>query len=164
MCRMDPMEAIIAEALDEAKIAYVTDFGGNNPSGLDFSIPELGIEIEVKRFHSPRIAEQMSRADNVIALQGEQAVRLFASMLRDSARVDEKPPVPEVVRVALQQAEEALDVLRRGHGAEVSGACYPALNTIREANALINGRAPDGLPEAVWKNLAEYPLGGSFRT
>lgn len=70
------MEAIIAEALDAAGMAYAT--------GLDFRLAN-GIEIEVKRMHSPRIAEQMSRAENVIAVQGEQAVRFFADLLRARA-------------------------------------------------------------------------------
>lgn len=78
----DPMEEIIAKALDHAGMAYLTGDGGHNPSGLDFRLTENGIEIEVKRFHSDRIAEQMSRADNVIAIQGELAVRFFADLLR----------------------------------------------------------------------------------
>lgn len=77
----DPMEAIVAEALDTAGMTYTTGLGGGNPSGLDFRMAN-GIEIEVKRMHSPRIADQMARAENVIALQGEAAVRFFADLLR----------------------------------------------------------------------------------
>lgn len=76
----DPMERLIADALDNAGIAYVTDSGGGNPSNLDFRL-DNGIEIEVKRFHTPRIADQMARADNVIVAQGEQAVRFLATLL-----------------------------------------------------------------------------------
>lgn len=74
----DPMEQRIERALIDAGIAYETDAGGANPSGLDFNLPQLGIEIEVKRFHSPRIAEQMARAPNVIVAQGEAAVDFLA--------------------------------------------------------------------------------------
>lgn len=35
--------------------------------------------------------------------------------------------------VALAEAAEALEQLRRGHGTEVSALCYPALNTVRAA-------------------------------
>lgn len=77
----DPMETLVAEALDRAGVPYVTDAGGGNPSGLDFRLPN-GVEIEVKRFHTPRIAEQMARAENVIAVQGEVAVRFLAELLR----------------------------------------------------------------------------------
>lgn len=76
----DPMERIVADALDAAGISYATDLGGGNPSGLDFRLAG-GVEIEVKRFHSPRIAEQMSRAENVIAIQGIEAARFFAALL-----------------------------------------------------------------------------------
>lgn len=77
----DPMERIIADALDDAGISYTTDIGGANPSNLDFRLAN-GIEIEVKRFHTPRIAEQMARADNVIAVQGEDAIRWVARIIR----------------------------------------------------------------------------------
>lgn len=77
----DPLERTIAEALDFAGIGYETDLGGGNPSGLDFKLAN-GIEIEVKRFHSPRIAEQMSRVPNVIAVQGKEAVEYLAEMIR----------------------------------------------------------------------------------
>lgn len=76
----DPMEEIVAHALNDAGFDYVRDCGGENPSGLDFKLAN-GIEIEVKRFHSQRIAEQMSRAENVIAVQGKEAVEFFASLI-----------------------------------------------------------------------------------
>ncbi len=80
----DPMERIVAIALNDAGIDYVRDYGGENPSGLDFRLAN-GIEIEVKRFHSPRIADQMARAENVIAVQGKEAVEFFAGLLRSGS-------------------------------------------------------------------------------
>jgi hypothetical protein len=77
----DPLERMLAEALTAAGIRFVTDAGGGNPSRLDFRLPDHDIEIEVKRFHSPRIADQMARAENVIALQGEATVRWFCELL-----------------------------------------------------------------------------------
>jgi hypothetical protein len=77
----DPMERLIASALDKAGVAYKTDMGGGNPAGLDFYLPWIDVHIEVKQFHSPRISEQMSRADNVIVAQGAVAVRLLAQMI-----------------------------------------------------------------------------------
>lgn len=76
----DPMEEIIAAALHRAGVSFSTGEGGGNPSGLDFLL-ENGVEIEVKRFHSPRIAEQCSRAENVIVAQGEAAVRYLAELI-----------------------------------------------------------------------------------
>lgn len=79
----DPMERRIAEALDKAGISYTTDFGGGNPSGLDFALPN-GVEIEVKQYHSPRISAQMAKADNVIVAQGREAVDFLASLIERS--------------------------------------------------------------------------------
>ena len=90
---MDPMEKLIADALDVVGASYTTDMGGGNPSNLDFRLAS-GIEIEVKRFHTPRIGEQMSRAENVIVAQGEHAVRFLAFLIRASAAVKEEPPLP----------------------------------------------------------------------
>lgn len=77
----DPMEAMVAAALDEAGIRYLTGEGGKNPSGLDFLLPDFGLEIEVKQFHSDRIAAQMARAENVIAVQGKDAVAFLCRLL-----------------------------------------------------------------------------------
>lgn len=72
----DPMEKIIAVALDTAGISHT-----KSAVDLDFYLPEFDVHIECKRFHSPRISQQMERADNVIVLQGEKAVKTFAAML-----------------------------------------------------------------------------------
>ncbi len=79
---MDKLEQKIAAALDFAGIKYKTDEGGGNPSNLDFCL-ENGIEIEVKRYHTNRIALQMARAEQVIAVQGERAVEFMAMLLRN---------------------------------------------------------------------------------
>ena len=81
----DPMERIIAQALVAGGFSFVTDLGGKNSTRLDFALPN-GVQIEVKRMHSPRIADQMARAPDVIAVQGEGAVRFFASLLIRSAQ------------------------------------------------------------------------------
>jgi hypothetical protein len=84
----DPLEQIIATALDDAEMDYVTDEGGGNQSRLDFRLLCSGVEIEVKRFHTPRIAAQMSRAENVIVAQGEGAVRFLAELIRAKGQRD----------------------------------------------------------------------------
>lgn len=76
----DPLERMIAEALGAAGLAYSTPADRREATGLDFRL-DNGIEIEVKRFHSPRIAEQMASAANVIAVQGEAACRLLAALI-----------------------------------------------------------------------------------
>lgn len=77
----DPMERMVEHALHAAGLEYVTDQGGQNPAGLDFYLPQSDVHIEVKRFHSDRISDQMSRAPNVIAVQGEAAIRFFCDQL-----------------------------------------------------------------------------------
>lgn len=78
----DPMEREIEAALIDAGIAFTTDDGGQNETRLDFHLTDYDVAIEVKRFYSPRISEQMARAPNVIAAQGERAVRFLAAAIR----------------------------------------------------------------------------------
>lgn len=81
---MDPMEKIIREALSDADIRFVCD-GEGETKKLDFYLPDDDLYIEVKRFHSDRIGEQMSRAENVIAIQGMKAAEFFARAFAESA-------------------------------------------------------------------------------
>lgn len=78
----DPMEQRVEQALVDQGIDYLTDRGGENPADLDFLLPGLGLHIEVKRMHSPRIADQMVRVENVIVAQGEMAVNVLAHLIR----------------------------------------------------------------------------------
>lgn len=77
MTKPDPMEAMIRDALNELCIPFVEP----SLADLDFYLPTAGVHIEVKRFHSDRINEQMSRVQNVIVLQGVVAVRWFCANL-----------------------------------------------------------------------------------
>ena len=72
----DPMERMIADALDRSGKEYQHEV-----NGLDFYLPGRNVYIEVKRMHSPRIADQMSRAPNVIAVQGAEAVKLLCDLI-----------------------------------------------------------------------------------
>ncbi len=80
----DPIEAIVAHALDGRNIQYVMD-GEESRSprnrGLDFYLPDCDIHIEVKAFHSDRIAQQLSRTSNCIVIQGKQAALAFAALI-----------------------------------------------------------------------------------
>lgn len=73
------MERIIADALEEAEIAYIR---GKATGELDFYIVGSGVWIECKRFYSPRIANQMARQSNVIAVQGMAAARQLATWIK----------------------------------------------------------------------------------
>lgn len=77
MSRPDPMEKTIEDALTRAGIPFVR--ADKEPERLDFLLGK-GVFIEVKQFHSDRIAEQMSRASDVIAIQGKEAAAFFAGV------------------------------------------------------------------------------------
>lgn len=53
--------------------------------------------------------------------------------LYSQERVDGLLTENEALRMACASACDALEVLRRGHGCQVSAECYPALNYVREA-------------------------------
>ena len=76
----DPIEKIIATALDARGVDYVHD-GSGSTNGLDFWLPTLGTYIECKAYHSPRIAEQMTRAPDIIVVQGIVAAHAFAALI-----------------------------------------------------------------------------------
>ena len=78
----NPLEQIVERSLIASGTKYHTEFDADNITGLDFYLPQQDIYLEVKAMHSERISEQMSRASNVIAVQGKQAVEWFASLIR----------------------------------------------------------------------------------
>lgn len=79
----DPIEFIVRNALAMRGVDFVEE--PHAPNGLDFYLPESGVSIECKQFHSPRISEQMSRVPNVIAIQGKDAALAFYAMLNGMA-------------------------------------------------------------------------------
>lgn len=87
----DPMEQMIEQALGAPRIRFVTGDGGHNPVGLDFYLPDFDVHIEVKQFHTARVAVQMARAENVIVAQGRAAVELLRDMIAAQAVNGECP-------------------------------------------------------------------------
>ncbi len=78
----DPIEKIVAAALNRAGIVYRHESEGGQR--LDFYLPVDDVYIEVKALHSPRIAAQMGSVTSVIAIQGRGAALAFARMLGGS--------------------------------------------------------------------------------
>lgn len=76
----DPMESMIQKALEATQEPFLLE--RQNEPALDFYLPRRDVYIEVKQFHSPRIADQMARAPNIIAAQGKLAVQMLADLLR----------------------------------------------------------------------------------
>lgn len=88
----DPMEQIIERALLESGVRFVADRDGGTTHDLDFHLVDYDIAIEVKRMHSPRIADQMKRAENVIVAQGKTAVEFLAQAIRSGRFFADAPP------------------------------------------------------------------------
>lgn len=79
----DPIEQMIRDALSDQGIEFVEE-NDERARGLDFFLPNIGLHVEVKQFHSDRIAEQMSRVDDVIAIQGSWAAYIFCRLIRNN--------------------------------------------------------------------------------
>ena len=77
----DPLEQIIEIALHEAGIPYYTENAPENEHNLDFFLPEQDLYVEVKGGATPRIADQMTRHQNIMVIQGKAAALTFAKML-----------------------------------------------------------------------------------
>lgn len=78
----DPVEELIRQALTHSNLPH--QHGLDVDNGLDFflPLPTGPVYIECKRFHTARIAEQMSRHTDVIAVQGMAAAGFMASLIR----------------------------------------------------------------------------------
>lgn len=74
----DPVEAVIAAALDVARIAYTCE--RHDGQSVDFVLP-TGTVIECKRFHTPRTDKQLRAHADIILVQGMGAAMTFASLL-----------------------------------------------------------------------------------
>src|SRR3546814_9274679 len=80
-CISDPVEEIIASALTQARVRFVHESEAKGECrGLDFYLPDHDLFIEVTAYYTPRKIEQLSRAPNVILIQGRGAAHSFAAM------------------------------------------------------------------------------------
>lgn len=77
---LDPIEAIVEQALIRNRVEYTRD----PQDRLDFRLGS-GVFLECKQFHTPRAIEQMSTATNVILIQGSEAAKHYAA-LHDAKR------------------------------------------------------------------------------
>lgn len=84
----DPIELMIAQSLNMANIEYIHESERTGipqlpgQRNLDFEIPAWKIFIEVKQFHTDRIADQIKGFENVIVIQGIEAARFFCQMVK----------------------------------------------------------------------------------
>lgn len=81
----DPIEAMVERALNARSIRFEREVEVD-PAGsrLDFHLPDFDLFIECKQFHSERAVRQLSRAPNVILLQGREATGFFCKLLTET--------------------------------------------------------------------------------
>ena len=77
----DDLERMVGEALYEAGIEFAHESEG---VFLDFWIPKWRAYIEVKKFHTDRISNQLTRHSDVILLMGRQSVIQFCNLIKQS--------------------------------------------------------------------------------
>ena len=77
----NPLEQSVADALDSRGIKWLHEDENGNEARLDFYLPDSGIYIEVKQAYTPRADAQLKRAENIILIQGIEAVELFVKLL-----------------------------------------------------------------------------------
>lgn len=79
MSRPDPMEAEVIELLNHHGIAFTRPERNKfDPTNLDFYLPAQELYLEVKQFHTPRIAAQLANVPahvTAIVLVGPNCVR-----------------------------------------------------------------------------------------
>jgi len=76
----DSTEILVADILDNLGIKYIHE-SQDKDLILDFYLPELDIYIEVKRFHSERYKNQISKQENVILIQGVEGIRKIHQLI-----------------------------------------------------------------------------------
>lgn len=77
----DNLERMVGICLSDRGIKFIHESEPHLDSILDFYLPEYKIHIEVKRYHSERAIRQLAAHENVILLQGLQAVYAFVNLL-----------------------------------------------------------------------------------
>lgn len=80
MPTIDPVEREVRSALAIRGVDFVEE-EDPRAKNLDFYLPDYDLHIEVKQFHTERSNEQLSRAPNVILIQGMGAASAFATLL-----------------------------------------------------------------------------------
>ena len=75
----DPIECMVAAALDAAGVTYIQGRANGDP---DFILPDLGLEIECKQFYSERAVRQLAGKENIILVQGRTAAAGLLTMMK----------------------------------------------------------------------------------
>ncbi len=82
----DNLERMVGVCLSENGIKFIHESEPHQDQILDFYLPEYKIHIEVKRYYSERILKQLVDRENVILLQGIQAVYAFVRLIKSQPK------------------------------------------------------------------------------
>lgn len=81
----DPLERAMSALLDRASIRYTRpERDKADPTTLDFHLTDIGLYIEVKQFHTDRIAGQlgaMPHTASALVLVGPDSIKAFARLV-----------------------------------------------------------------------------------
>jgi hypothetical protein len=77
----DHLEKKVGDTLESQGILFTHESTVSN-QGADFYLPGYDVYIEIKQFYTERVTKQLENKDNIILLQGKDAVDLFCKMLR----------------------------------------------------------------------------------
>lgn len=130
------LEKTLAAMLHAASIAFTVPERDNaDPINLDFYLPDLRIYIEVKQFHTPRIADQLAKVPervSVIVLQGPSAVADFAKLCRALARPSAIEEAATAIGNARQSEAGLFDAKHSGQrGCDRSDAFHDAYQIVK---------------------------------
>jgi|GEM_PF-6563015 len=93
--RSDPVELIVADALDYVGYAYDREVA--HPDGrdrrIDFYVPALDLYIECKAMPTPRILNQLGEQTNIIVICGMRAAIGFSTLIKGPAVAFERIPL-----------------------------------------------------------------------
>jgi hypothetical protein len=110
----DPLENGMVALLTEAGIRFTRpDQDATDPANLDFFLPDFSLYIEVKQFHSHRIAEQLSKVPerkSAIVLVGPNAIADFKQLVDALAKAPRPTVLPEILKaMPLDDLQRAID-------------------------------------------------------
>ncbi len=71
----DELEKQIGIRLNECDIKFERN------QRLDFYLPDYGVYLEVKKYHSERSVSQLASQENIVLIQGKEAVTFFCRAL-----------------------------------------------------------------------------------
>lgn len=76
----DDLEQRVGELLKKVGIKAIHE-SINKESALDFYLPDYEIYIEIKKYHSDRVINQLKSRDNIILVQGRKSVEFLEIIL-----------------------------------------------------------------------------------